>query len=285
VGVLPFPKPQNLGIEWDADNRLLAVNQGTLRSEFSCDGESRRVRIIEKSGQTVTSNRRFLWCATEICEERNSSGGTVVKRHFADGVQQSGQAFFYSRDHLGSIRELSDNAAAIEARYDYDPYGKRSAISEDQVADFGFTGHYAHGLSGLLLAPYRAYDSSLGRWASEDPVGFGDGWNLYRYVWNNPVLLRDVLGLQAQPPSGGKRPPMTRKPPSEMPPLWRFGVCGDVMKLVFFNDEGPNPSKEPAKHKKWKDDFIEDCQSSAPEGKGRAAAIRVFPATTGGGWG
>jgi hypothetical protein len=27
-----------------------------------------------------------------------------VKRFLAGGVQQSGQAFFYSRDHLGSIR-------------------------------------------------------------------------------------------------------------------------------------------------------------------------------------
>jgi hypothetical protein len=59
----------------------------------------------------------------------------VVKRYFADGVQQSGQAFFYSRDHLGSVRELSDGVAAVKARYDYEPYGKRSAISEDQVSE------------------------------------------------------------------------------------------------------------------------------------------------------
>jgi YD repeat-containing protein len=104
-GRVPFVEnPQYLGIEWDAENRLLAINQGTLRSEFSYDGQSRRVRIVEKSGQTVTSDRRFLWCETEICEERDAGGGTVVKRFLAGGVQQSGQAFFYSRDHLGSIR-------------------------------------------------------------------------------------------------------------------------------------------------------------------------------------
>ena len=34
--------------EWDAENRLTAVNNGTHRSEFSYDGLSRRIRIVEK---------------------------------------------------------------------------------------------------------------------------------------------------------------------------------------------------------------------------------------------
>jgi RHS repeat-associated protein len=185
---------QYLGIEWDADNRLLAINQGTLRSEFSYDGDSRRVRIVEKSGQTVTSDRRFLWCATEICEERNAGGGTAVKRYFAGGVQQTGQSFFQSRDHLGSIRELSDGVGAIKARYDYDLYGKRSVVTQDQVADFGFTGHYTHGETGLTLAPYRAFDSDSGRWVSEDPLGMSGGVNLYTYGLQNPVNYYDPTG-------------------------------------------------------------------------------------------
>jgi RHS repeat-associated protein len=180
--------------EWDAENRLLAINQGTLRSEFTYDGESRRVRIIEKSGSTVTSDRRFLWCAGGICEERSSSGGTVMKRYFGNGVQQSGQSFFYSHDHLGSIRELSDGAAAIKARYDYDPYGKRSVVSEDLAADLGFTGQHFHLPSQLTLAPYRAYVADLGRWMSEDPIGLGDGPNRYAYVGNNPDNYVDPTG-------------------------------------------------------------------------------------------
>jgi RHS repeat-associated protein len=180
--------------EWDAENRLLAINQGTLRSEFSYDGENRRVRIVEKSGSTVTSDRRFLWCMRSICEERSSSGGTVVKRYFADGVQQSGQAYFYSRDHLGSIRELSDAVAAIKARYDYDPYGKRSAITEDQVADFGFTGHYEHTPSGTTFTLFRAYAPSVGRWLSEDPAGLRTGPNLYAYVENKTTTSIDPTG-------------------------------------------------------------------------------------------
>jgi uncharacterized protein RhaS with RHS repeats len=42
----------------------------------------------------------------------------------------------------------------------------------------------------------RWYDANVGRWISEDPIGFeaGDG-NLYRYVGNNIICLWDELGL------------------------------------------------------------------------------------------
>jgi len=53
-------RPLILGIEWDAENRLVAVNQGTHRSEFTYDGESRRVRIVEKENGSVTSDKRYL---------------------------------------------------------------------------------------------------------------------------------------------------------------------------------------------------------------------------------
>jgi RHS repeat-associated protein len=203
--------------EWDAENRLLAINQGTLRSEFSYDGESRRVRIVEKSGSTVTSDRRFLWCNGAICEERSSSGGTAVKRYFADGVQQLGQAFFYGRDHLGSVRELGDGAGTIKARYDYDPFGKRSAITEDQVADFGFTGHYEHSVSETILAMFRVYDARLARWISEDPLGVQAVPSLYSYVLNKPTTHTDPLGLQGKILPWRPNPNPLPKPPGSPP--------------------------------------------------------------------
>ena len=45
---------------------------------------------------------------------------------------------------------------------------------------------------------YRAryYNPALQRFVSEDPIGFrGRDVNLYRYVWNNPLNLRDPRGL------------------------------------------------------------------------------------------
>jgi len=180
--------------EWDAENRLLAINNGTLRSEFTYDGLSRHVRIVEKNSGNTTLDNRFLWCGEEICEERDSNGGTVTKRFFAQGEVQGTTNLFYAGDHLGSIRELVDTAGTVRARYEYDPYG-RTTKTGDKDASFTFTGHYVHAASGLVLTLYRAYDPNIGRWLSEDPLGSGAGPNLYAYVIGDPIALMDPLGL------------------------------------------------------------------------------------------
>ena len=147
--------------EWDAENRLIAVNNGTHRSEFSYDGLSRRIRIVEKENSVVTTDTRFLWCREELCEERDSTGAAVAKRLFPQGEQQGADTVFYTRDHLSSIRELIDDTGAIRARYDYDPYGRTNKISGDKDATFRFTGHYFHNASELELSLFRVYDPSL----------------------------------------------------------------------------------------------------------------------------
>jgi hypothetical protein len=39
---------------------------------------------------------------------------------------------------------VTDSAGAVQARYDYDLYGRRAKLSGAPDADFGFTGHYYH---------------------------------------------------------------------------------------------------------------------------------------------
>ena len=56
---------------------------------------------------------------------------------------------------------------------------------------------YLHVRSGLNLTMFRAYNPALGRWLSRDPLGERVGPNLYDYVRNSPINLRDRLGLQA----------------------------------------------------------------------------------------
>jgi len=52
--------------------------------------------------------------------------------------------------------------------------------------------------SGLYYMRARYYDPSVGRFISEDPLGFGGGdVNLFAYVQNDPVNRIDPLGLQA----------------------------------------------------------------------------------------
>ena len=185
--------------EWDPLNRLTAVTSGTHRSEFTYNGLSQRVKIVEKENGNVTSTKQLVWCPrdAQLCEERDGSNN-VTKRFYPQGEQIGNSSYYYTKDHLGSIREMTDSSGVVQARYGYDPYGRTTKVSGSLDADFGFTGQYYHQPSGLHLALYRAYDPDLGRWISRDPLQnaeFVQGANLYGYVGNSPDNFVDSFGL------------------------------------------------------------------------------------------
>ncbi len=191
--------------EWDGANRLVAINYtgSNLRSEFTYDGLNRCVKIVEKAGSTVNSTRRFVFCGTERCEYHNANGA-VQLQFFNHGQYQGGSnGYYYMRDHLGSIREMTDANGTVVARYDYDPWGRPTTMIGTNKPDLNFTDLYQHAKSGLDMAMYRFYDPDLGRWLSRDPIGEAGGVNLYGYVSNNPANLIDPLGLDAFPIGNG----------------------------------------------------------------------------------
>ena len=181
-----------------------SVSAGTYTLSFQAaqggnnTGEQ-QVRVTLRSSGVAPKVKTFVWCGTQMCEERDESGATVTKRFFAEGEQRIGAAdagnYYYSRDHLGSIREVTDASGLLQARYDYDAYGNSVVVDGKMNVDFGYTGHYFHAPSGLNLSLYRAYNPALGRWLSRDPIGESGGTNLYGYVDNDPVNLIDPFGL------------------------------------------------------------------------------------------
>lgn len=184
--------------EWDGADRLTAVVRGTLRSEFSYDGHGRRVRVVEKDGAAVLSDRRYLWCVDRLCEERSADGGTVLRRFYHHGQQDvagGGAVSLYRRDHLESVRVVTSTAGAVLQRIDYDPWGRQTVTPASPAPMFTFTGLQHHPGSGLHLALFRAYQPSSGRWISRDPIGEPGGQNLYAYANNSPAYTTDRLGL------------------------------------------------------------------------------------------
>jgi len=187
--------------QWDAEQRLVSVNSGNQTTQFAYDGLGRRVSMRQLVNGAEVSRRQFLWCDNEICEERDAAG-TVTKQFFTHGVKVTSGlnagSYYYTRDHLGSVRELTDSAGNIRARYAYDLFGRRTRVSGDMEADFGFSGMYWAPEAGLNLTLTRAYDPEVGRWLSRDilpDAEFSEGINLYAYVRNNPANLTDALGL------------------------------------------------------------------------------------------
>ena len=197
---------------WDSEDRLVAIVNGNVRTDITYDGLGRCVKMVETTNG-VSLPKRFIWSGTELLMERDGldvlqNGGTAAFKYFypegvfvghmtrgGDQVDIEIASYFYAKDRLGNVREMTDSAGNIRARYDYDPYGRRTKVQGDLDADFGFTGLFFHAPSGLNLAVFRAYDADIGRWMSRDPIMELGGLNLFAYTRNNPVSRRDRSGL------------------------------------------------------------------------------------------
>jgi RHS repeat-associated protein len=58
----------------------------------------------------------------------------------------------------------------------------------------GFPGQYFDTEDGLHQNWFRDYDSSLGRYIENDPIGLDGGINTFSYVGNRPTLFSDPQG-------------------------------------------------------------------------------------------
>jgi RHS repeat-associated protein len=193
---------------WDKENRLKGWEKKRLlvtgvqteavlaSATWTYDGLGRRVKEQNVAGATVT-NTHFIWDGMTMVQWQSATG--VAQRNLFDEGEHNvitGEKLIYVKDHLGSVRgwhRLSDGA---RGEADYSAWGVRTVVSNTTgtMPVSSFTGHYQHAASGLVLAPYRAYDAELGRWLSEDPIGEEGGVNLYGYGPNNPLGGVDPFG-------------------------------------------------------------------------------------------
>jgi RHS repeat-associated protein len=130
-----------------------------------------------------------------------NSDGTIVEYLNGPGIdnkiRQKGSSnsttYYFSQDHLGSTTALTGTTGKLIERVTYDAYGNSTGSTRTR---YGFTGRERDSLTSLLYYRARFYDLQLGRFISEDPIGFdGKQENFYAYVANNPVSRKDPDGL------------------------------------------------------------------------------------------
>ena len=109
-------------------------------------------------------------------------------------------------DHQGSVRDAVDDTGSVVG-INYDSYGngfghQGYAMEPGNIVSmvFGYTGQAYDPESGLYHMQHRQYDPLTGQFISQDPAGFeaGDS-NLYRYVYNSPLIYTDPTGLSGTP--------------------------------------------------------------------------------------
>jgi RHS repeat-associated protein len=160
--------------QWDAENRLISITypeESGKKTEFAYDGLGRRTAITNTpAGGGTATTTLYTWCSSAICQARNP-GNDPVREYFAEGEYLPGtspQTYFYGIDQIGSVRRAFVDTSTAPA-YDYDPYGVMMSGTAS-IADFGYAGMFGGTESGLYLTQFRAYDPSVGRWISRDPL-------------------------------------------------------------------------------------------------------------------
>ena len=195
------------GVTWtqvfDAENRLIAVDDGTTETTYVYDGAGNRIKRIVDDGTTVTTTLYVAGMEIELVDSVESQR----KIYYASGGAfriiggEDAGLYFKHGDHLGSTSVISDSTGAKVADSDvlYAPFGEIRTGELSDLTDFGFTGQTVdHSSGGLMHYGSRYYLPELKRFISPDTiipsVLNGQALNRYSYTRNNPVNSIDPSG-------------------------------------------------------------------------------------------
>jgi len=156
------------------------------------DGETTAVYTYNpdnmRRSKTVNGVKtEHVWVGSEIALD--ITGNSVVS--YMQGIKSNYGWYVYNAH--GDVVQICDNNGVVKKSYDYDPYGNQ--LTEADALDknpYRYSGEYYDAESGYIYLRARYYDSTTGRFISEDPAF--DGFNWYAYCGGNPLNRWDPSG-------------------------------------------------------------------------------------------
>ncbi|MBW4497542.1 MAG: hypothetical protein KME26_31650 [Oscillatoria princeps RMCB-10] len=179
---------QQVAFTYDAMDRRIAKSVNGAVTHFVYDGDNVLLDFVDSDG-TAGPNQPVL--------DRRYLHGPVVDQVLAQD-SGAGNVVWHLADHLGTVRDLANSSGAVVSHLTYDSFGNVIAQTNGTIMTrYLFTGREFDEETGLHYYRARYYNGTVGRFLSEDPIGFAGGdANLYRYVGNSPLNATDPTGLQ-----------------------------------------------------------------------------------------
>ena len=199
---------------WDHRNRLKSVlkqdsaigTSATRQISYEYDAYDNRVsKLVENFTGTDLFEEFYVYNQGQL-EVVLDDSGDVIRRYmngpgvdqvlaeevYSNGVWQ--EVNWFLTDHQGTVRDVVSDGGTNQ-KFEYDSFGNLTSGSSPRI---GYASREFDSDTGLYNNRARWYSPEMGRFISEDPIGFAAGdTNLYRYVGNSPVNYTDPSGLYA----------------------------------------------------------------------------------------
>ncbi len=181
---------------------------------YTYDGLDRRIQRTTSTG----ANDRHIYDGANVLVDLNADWSVAttylnapqLDNHLRQTNSTTGVSYFLG-DHLGSTAALADVNGNLVEQNAFDSFGNSSGSARTR---YGYTGREHDSDTGMLYYRARFYDPQLGRFISEDPIGFqGGDINLYTYVSSSSVNYVDPFGLERL-----RYVIVPGKPPPPLPP-------------------------------------------------------------------
>jgi RHS repeat-associated protein len=184
-------------------------------------------------GRLYHSNQpiNFAYDGAEMIAELGHTSGYPIVRRYVHGPGTDEPLVWYEigdttprrwlhADERGSIVAVTDGTGAAIAVNSYDEYGIPQSTN---IGRFQYTGQTWLPELGMYYYKARIYSPTLGRFLQPDPIGYGDGMNIYAYVGADPVNFTDPFGLNETPPCTKDCPPAEEKKTDDSSPISVIG--------------------------------------------------------------